>query len=66
MIPIGTRVQRVNAPIGNGRVGMIAGGQHPTVGTYLVTFDIGMSQYWSPQYFKVLELGKPPKPSWEV
>lgn len=63
MLPIGTKVKRVNAPVGNGRIGVIASHREPTIGTYLVTFDRGMPQYWSPRYFIELE---PPKPAWEV
>jgi hypothetical protein len=62
MIPIGTRVRRVNSP-DTGREGIIAGDMVSVVETYLVTFDKGMPQYWSPKYFKVL---KEPTPDWRV
>jgi hypothetical protein len=62
MLPLGTRVERINSP-NSGKVGMIASDMVPTVETYLVTFDKGMPQYWSPKYFKVLE---EPAPDWKV
>jgi len=62
MLPIGTTVERINSP-NSGKVGMIASEKVSTVDTYLVTFERGMPQYWSPRYFKVIDK---PKPTWEV
>jgi hypothetical protein len=61
---IGTVVERTNSPT-TGIVGVISSKLVPVVETYLVTFPKTrmMPQYWSPMYFKVLEM---PKPSWEV
>lgn len=63
MLPIGTRVERINSP-NSGRIGTIAGEMIKVVETYLVTFDgERVPQYWSPKYFKVLEQ---PQPTWEA
>lgn len=63
MLPIGTRVQRINSP-DSGRIGTIVGDMIKVVETYLVSFDGSrMPQYWSPKYFRVIDQ---PSPDWKV
>ena len=62
MLPIGTKVRRTHLP-NIGQVGTTAREMISGVRTYLIVFDTGMSQYWSPDYFEVVENQEP---DWEI